>query len=63
MLTTFGRKLEVVDIDDQHRAGSLMPIDALPFLGEALETYRRELLFAVCSPEAACVGVAVEGQH
>ena len=63
MLTASGRKLEVVDIDDQHRAGSFMPIDALPFLGKALETYRRELLFAVCFPEAACIGVAIEGQH
>ncbi len=63
MLTMFGRKTEIVNVDDQHRAGRLMPIDALPFFGQALKTYRQEFLFAVRFPEAACVGVAVEGQY
>ena len=39
-----------------------MPIYSLPFLGEAGKTYLQELLLAVRFPEAACVGVAVEGQ-
>ena len=40
-----------------------MPVDTLPFFGQAFKTDGREFVFAVCFPEAACVSVAIKGQH
>ena len=63
VLTVAGRELEIVDIDDQQRASNFMPIDALPFFGERGEACGFELLFAVCFPEAICIGMTIEGQY
>ena len=40
-----------------------MPKDTRPFVGEAGESDGTELLYAVRFPEAACVGVAVQGPN